>query len=569
MKSLVLVKQVPDTKEIKTDEETGSLKRDTVGSVINEADIDALIMCKNLKEERNISFDAMTLGPVQSRAALRQALGYGAENAYHVCDGDFAGSDVLATAKTLKSAIDFTESEFSIIFTGFKSTDSDTGHLPAELATLLGYTYITGVTKINEITDDYINLVSVSDNKILNLKVKLPVVISTKQNNYPLQLPNLRQMMIARKKPLQKITNEDLRFEKKDVGYFGSPTKFVKMRATVSDRKNQFLTDFNPKTGLPKLLQTAESEIKSEKRNYFNLNKRQRVLVVSDKKDLDVSKQMASSLNVKPEFLDLTLITNTKKVEQLKSYFDKIIISEKSEIYDQMAVFVTDYIKNNEFDIMLSDSNDFGRCLSATVAANLKTGLTADCTEFDFQDDAFIMTRPAYDDRLLASIKVPDHLPQMATVRPDIFEVCDLNKNATIIENSREVSKSKIEILKSEDCGATKEETKDLLFLVGNILTSKEEVEYFENLAKKYDADLACTRPLVTGQLMPHEKQVGVSGYISKAKLAVLIGVSGTTQTMTGLKRCNKILAINIDENAEVFNYSDYGIVDDYKNIFK
>ena len=68
---------------------------------------------------------------------------------------------------------------------------------------------------------------------------------------------------------------------------------------------------------------------------------------------------------------------------------------------------------------------------------------------------------------------------------------------------------------------------------------------------------------------MPHEKQVGVSGYISKAKLAVLIGVSGTTQTMTGLKRCNKILAINIDENAEVFNYSDYGIVDDYKNIFK
>lgn len=569
MKALVLVKQVPDTKEIKTDEKTGSLKRDSVGSVINEADIDALIMCKNLKEERNIGFDAMTLGPVQSRAALRQALGYGAENAYHVCDSDFGGSDVLATAKTLKSAINFTESKFQIIFTGFKSTDSDTGHLPAELAALLGYTYITGVTKINEISDEYINLDSVSDNKILNLKVKLPVVISTQQNNYPLQLPNLRQMMIARKKPLQKITNKDLKLEKKDVGYSGSPTKFVKMRATVSDRVNEFLTDFNPETDLPKLLKIAESEVKSDKRTYCNLNKRQRVLIVSDKKDLEVSKQIASSLYVKPELLDLTLITNTKKVDELKAYFDKIIISENAENYDQMADFVTDYIKNNEFDIMLSDSNDFGRCLSATVAAKLKTGLTADCTEFDFQDDVFIMTRPAYDDRLLASIKVPDHLPQMATVRPDIFEVCDLNKNATIIENNDDLPKSKIEILKSEDCGATKEETKDLLFVVGNILRSKEEVEYFENLAKKYGADLACTRPLVTGQLMPHEKQVGVSGYISKAKFAVLIGVSGTTQTMTGLKRCNKILAINSDENAEVFNCSDFGIVDDYKNIFK
>ncbi|MDO5015036.1 MAG: FAD-binding protein [Clostridia bacterium] len=569
MKALVLVKQVPDTKEIKTDEKTGSLQRDTVGSVLNEADKDALIMCRNLKEQGKIVFDSMTLGPVQSRAALRQALGYGAENAYHICDGDFAGSDVLATAKTLKSAIENKDLNYKIIFAGFKSSDSDTGHLPAELSAILDYTYLTGVTEITDIDENFITVVSLSDNKKIYQKAKLPVVISVNQNNFPPEFPNLRQMMLARKKPLQKITNEDLMIEKDKCGYLGSPTKFVKMRAAISSREIEFLDDFNPEKDIPKFLKLAQKEVKSDKRQLFSTDKPQKVLVIADKDELSVSKEMASSLLLKPECLDLTLVTNSEKVDNLINYFDEIIVADKAVSYDQMSEFSMKLIEKENFDIVLCSSNDFGRSTAATIAAKLETGLTADCTEFEFFDNQFIMTRPAYDNRLLASIKIPDNLPQMATVRPDVFEVCELEKKAKIKKSNAEIIESKIQILREEKTDINRKTKKDILFVVGNIISSKEEVEYFKKLADKYNADLGCTRPVVTGQLMNSDEQIGVSGHISDADLVVLVGVSGTTQTMTGVKRCGKIIAINNDPNAEVFNHSDYGIVDDYKTVFR
>jgi electron transfer flavoprotein beta subunit len=108
MRIVTCVKQVPDERNMATDPVTGSLLRDTAGSIPNPDDAYALAMARATSESLHgqvQSLDAITMGPRQSRSSLRQALSYGFDNAYQLTDSRFAGSDVLATSHALALAI--------------------------------------------------------------------------------------------------------------------------------------------------------------------------------------------------------------------------------------------------------------------------------------------------------------------------------------------------------------------------------------------------------------------------------------------------------------------------------
>lgn len=74
------------------------------------------------------------------------------------------------------------------------------------------------------------------------------------------------------------------------------------------------------------------------------------------------------------------------------------------------------------------------------------------------------------------------------------------------------------------------------------------------------------TRALVQGYLAPHERQIGVSGLSVAPKLAILVGVSGSVQTMSGLRRAEKIVAINRDESAPVFDNVDIALIGQWQD---
>lgn len=222
--------------------------------------------------------------------------------------------------------------------------------------------------------------------------------------------------------------------------------------------------------------------------------------------------------------------------------------------------------------IVLIGATPLGRTFAPRVAAHFKTGITADCTELEYDgEDGLIQIRPAYGGDVIAKIITPKDYPQMATVRPGVMEEAkDLNTSrATIERHEIDYIEDKINILKREKVvdRPTKLEDAEVVILAGNAIRYPEELKLIMDLAELFDGEWAVTRPLVEGGLAPYERQVGISGKTIRPKLVMAFGVSGTTQTLSGISKSERIIAVNTDRNAPIFKNSDIGILGDWKEV--
>ena len=136
LKIAVFLKQVPDTDEVRMDEQKGTLIREGVGTVINPLDQNALQLALELRDRLGGSVSALSMGPAQAEVALREALALGADEAILLCDRAFAGSDTWATARTLAAASGKT-GPFDLFLAGAKATDGETGQVGPEAAAMM------------------------------------------------------------------------------------------------------------------------------------------------------------------------------------------------------------------------------------------------------------------------------------------------------------------------------------------------------------------------------------------------------------------------------------------------
>ena len=88
-----------------------------------------------------------------------------------------------------------------------------------------------------------------------------------------------------------------------------------------------------------------------------------------------------------------------------------------------------------------------------------------------------------------------------------------------------------------------------------------------EELAEVVGGVLACSRPVVEAGLMPYERQVGQTGKTVAPDIYFAIGISGAVQHLVGMQGSGKIVAINVDPKAPIFNVANVGIVGDYKKV--
>jgi FAD/FMN-containing dehydrogenase len=101
----VLIKQVPDTDEVRMDPERGTVIREGVGTAVNPLDLNALEEALRWVARLGGSVTALSMGPLQAEEALREALALGADRAVLLSDRAFAGSDSWATAVVLARAL--------------------------------------------------------------------------------------------------------------------------------------------------------------------------------------------------------------------------------------------------------------------------------------------------------------------------------------------------------------------------------------------------------------------------------------------------------------------------------
>ena len=236
------------------------------------------------------------------------------------------------------------------------------------------------------------------------------------------------------------------------------------------------------------------------------------------------------------------------------------------------AVF-EDFILRMRPSSILVGATVIGRQLAPRVAARMRTGLTADCTQLEIRENTdLIQIRPAFGGNIMAQIFTPNHRPQMATVRYKVMDAPKRNPEPSgkllFLTLPPGKLKSRIEVQSiSQKVMEQSIDSADVLVVAGRGIKKESDLEMLRELAHLLGGQLACTRPLVECGWVEARRQVGLSGRTVRPKLIIACGVSGAIQFVAGMNHADTIVAINKDEKASIFKVAHYGLVGDLYEI--
>lgn len=227
-------------------------------------------------------------------------------------------------------------------------------------------------------------------------------------------------------------------------------------------------------------------------------------------------------------------------------------------------------VEQRKPDIVLIGGTTTGRDFAGRVAVPAYAGLTADCTEIDIGPEGHLEARrPAFGGDILATIKCEEHRPQMATIRPGVFQGSepDPDREGEIIEVDIVVEESDtLTEVTEREVGETADITDaERIVAVGGGVEG--DLEPAKKLAEALDAELAASRKAVDEGWIEHARQVGQTGKTVRPELYVAVGISGAVQHLEGMNDSQTVVAINKDPNAPIFDNADYGIVGDLVEI--
>lgn len=257
---------------------------------------------------------------------------------------------------------------------------------------------------------------------------------------------------------------------------------------------------------------------------------------------------------------------------------DRVIVVEdkllKYYITETYAKAFTHIIADKKPEIVLIGATSIGRDLAPRISARIQTGLTADCTalEIDEETGLLLMTRPAFGGNIMATIVCENYRPQMATVRPGVMKACKIEGHTGKVEQENiEFTVHDMNVVikdiikrKKDDVDITKAK---VIISGGRGVGSKENFKLLEKLAEKLGGEVAASRFCVEQGWIDKERQVGQTGKSVRPELYLACGISGAIQHLAGMESSKLIIAINKDENAQIFKYADLGIVGDLHKI--
>jgi len=212
-----------------------------------------------------------------------------------------------------------------------------------------------------------------------------------------------------------------------------------------------------------------------------------------------------------------------------------------------------------------------GRDLGPRLACRLKTGLTADCTSVDLDEETgdIAWTRPAFGGNLMATILCSDTRPQIGTVRPGVFKkTAVITPHAEIMKEDFHVAPDQIrteliKIIKNAAEEIVDLEGAEIIVSGGRGVKGAEGFEPVKALAEVLGGTVGASRAAVDSGWISHAHQVGQTGKTVAPRLYIACGISGAIQHRAGMLGSDCIVAINKDRGAPIFEVAHYGIVGD------
>lgn len=231
-----------------------------------------------------------------------------------------------------------------------------------------------------------------------------------------------------------------------------------------------------------------------------------------------------------------------------------------------MAMNLIPFIRQLNPEIVLVGATQLGRSLAPRLACALETGLTADCTDLQINEDGeFIQVRPAFSDNILAHIKTVTS-PKISTVRYREFPEppADTGRRIDIEKIPPYCTEfSGCRITESSPASETDISDAHVIVAAGRGLRSADDMKMIEDLAEVLGGRVGVSRALVDAGIADSSIQIGYSGHRVKPQIYIACGISGAPQHLAGMKESDIIIAINKDPSAPVFRIADYGFVGD------
>jgi electron transfer flavoprotein alpha subunit len=266
---------------------------------------------------------------------------------------------------------------------------------------------------------------------------------------------------------------------------------------------------------------------------------------------------------------------------------DRVLLAEHEELelYRTLpyARVLSGLVSEHMPYILLFGASSVGRDLGPRVASASRSGLTADCTDLQIGDfeskkdgkvykDLLLQIRPAFGGNLIATIVNPLRRPQMATVREGVMKQRPPESaregRVERVEASFEKSDFALQVL-SREIRESKVKLKDSTVIVsgGMGVGGVDEFQLVRDLAGVLGGEVGASRAAVDAGLISKEHQVGQTGTTVRPRLYIAAGISGAIQHRAGMAESNKIIAINTDPDAPIFQIAQYRIVGDLKEV--
>ena len=248
------------------------------------------------------------------------------------------------------------------------------------------------------------------------------------------------------------------------------------------------------------------------------------------------------------------------------------IADPRLEHYDieSYAWLMAELVKAHQPETLLIGATRFGRELAPKVAKKLKTGLTADCVGLDIDDNGLLVQiAPAFGGNLMARIITPEKRPQMATVRPGIFQELphDNGAKGVILDSAvpENMPPSRIRLISIEkrEPKAEKLENAPVVICGGRGMGSKKKYKKLFELADILNGQVGATRPVVSAKWVDESALVGQSGKQVHPKLLFSFGVSGAIQHTQAIQDAELTIAVNKNSNATMMKMADVAVVAD------
>jgi electron transfer flavoprotein alpha/beta subunit len=587
VKIVCLVKQVPRGDAIEFDPETKSLKREGVPLELNLFDAYAVAHAARLREAHGGEVVAMTMGPPQAEEALRLALALGADRCIHLSDRVFAVADTIGTSRTLRLAIE--KEGADLVLCGRKTLDSETWQVPPEVAAQLGWPQATGLSAL-EADEGTLRARRLGDEGEELLELELPALCSIAFPPADGWRPDAEPLATADGK-ISVWTAADLvadvRPNDKRFGQTGSPTRVLAVRDVTPERAGDRFTDATGAAERVRTLLAERPAAASAWEKPERLGERPgrsydcwSVIELVEGRPARISlellakgRELAGKLGGRNVALLLGHELTEAAREAARRGAEEVVVVDDPRLaeYDseQWAAALRHVLERERPHVLLIPASARGRDYGPRAAGGLELGMTGDCVDLGIdRAGRLIQFKPAYGGNIV-SVIMGATTPQLATVRPRMFEPLEPRNGTEASVRPLELDelpnrRTRL-IERGGDQRAFDLDEADAVLCVGGGVGNGEAVDEVRSLAARLGAAVGGDRAACEAGLVPRNRQLGLLGRAVAPRVYVAVEAAGDFEHLTGSVKAAVIVAVSHDAGSPLLDAADIALAGEWR----